>query len=166
MQSVYAMLQSKSDVLDKEEKFLYNSVDKMLDLYVLILRMFVEVKNLENDIAYATADIANAKKQLAEGGDSSQLNKVIEEAEKVTHDAEAKLTELSQAGNYFTLIEEGHLTPAEFDGAMADLVNFLEYVGEPIKRDRESLGIWVLLFIVFFGFVAYLLKKEYWKDIH
>ncbi|UMB61560.1 transcription antitermination factor NusB [Lutibacter sp. A80] len=49
MQSVYAMLQSKSDVLDKEEKFLYNSIDKMLDLYVLILRLFVEVKNLEKN---------------------------------------------------------------------------------------------------------------------
>lgn len=47
MQSVYAFLQSKSDVLDKEEKFLYNSIDKMFDLYVLLLRLLVEVRNLE-----------------------------------------------------------------------------------------------------------------------
>ena len=49
MQSIYAMLQSKSDTLDKEEKFLYHSIDKMFDLYVLILRLFVEVKNLEKN---------------------------------------------------------------------------------------------------------------------
>ena len=47
MQSVYALLQSKSDNLDKEEKFLYESIDKMYDLYVLMLRLLVEVKNLE-----------------------------------------------------------------------------------------------------------------------
>lgn len=47
MQSVYALLQSKSDNLDKEEKFLYASIDKMYDLYALILRLFVEVRNLE-----------------------------------------------------------------------------------------------------------------------
>ncbi len=47
MQSVYAFLQSKSDGLDKEENFLYNSIDKMFDLYVLLLRLLVEVKNLE-----------------------------------------------------------------------------------------------------------------------
>ena len=44
MQSVYAFLQSKSDILDKEERFLYSSIDKMYDLYVLILQLFVEVK--------------------------------------------------------------------------------------------------------------------------
>jgi N utilization substance protein B len=49
MQSVYAMLQSKSDILDKEEKFLYASIDKMFDLYVLVLRLFVEVKNMEKN---------------------------------------------------------------------------------------------------------------------
>ncbi len=47
MQSVYAMLQSKSDNLDREEKFLYNSIDRMKDLYVLILQIFIEVKNME-----------------------------------------------------------------------------------------------------------------------
>lgn len=47
MQSVYALLQSKSDNLDKEEKFLYQSIDKMYDLYALMLRLFVEVRDLE-----------------------------------------------------------------------------------------------------------------------
>jgi len=47
MQSVYAFLQSKNDDLDKEEKFLYNSIDKIFDLYALVLYLLVEVRNLE-----------------------------------------------------------------------------------------------------------------------
>lgn len=124
------------------------------------------VKGLENDMLYAQADIATAVKELDEGGDKSSLNKKISEAEQIIHDAEEKLTELSAQGEYFTIVQPGYLTPEEFDVAMADLVNFLDYVGEPIKRERMRLGLWVLLFISFFGAVAYMLKKEYWKDIH
>jgi len=47
MQSVYALLQSKSDNLKKEEDFLYTSIEKMYDLYALMLRLLVEVKNME-----------------------------------------------------------------------------------------------------------------------
>lgn len=47
MQSVYALLQSKSDNLAKEEKFLYHSIDSMYDLYALLLRLLVEVRNFE-----------------------------------------------------------------------------------------------------------------------
>jgi N utilization substance protein B len=47
MQSAYALLQSKSDDLVREEKFLYYSIDKMYDLYALLLRLLVEVRNLE-----------------------------------------------------------------------------------------------------------------------
>jgi len=49
MQSVYALLQSKSDNLDKEEKFLYNSIDKLFDLYVVVLRLLVEIRNFEKN---------------------------------------------------------------------------------------------------------------------
>jgi ubiquinol-cytochrome c reductase cytochrome c1 subunit len=46
------------------------------------------------------------------------------------------------------------------------LVNFLAYVGEPIKQERQRFGKYVLFFLFLFFIVAYLLKKEYWKDIH
>jgi len=62
--------------------------------------------------------------------------------------------------------EAGSQTPAEFDRTVRDLVNFLAYMGEPIKLERQSLGIKVMLFLFVFFIVAYLLKKEYWKDIH
>lgn len=64
------------------------------------------------------------------------------------------------------LVEPGLLSPAEFDRATRDLVNFLDYMGEPAKYERRSLGVKVLLFLFVFLIVAYLLKKDYWKDIH
>jgi len=64
------------------------------------------------------------------------------------------------------LEKAGSQTPAEFDRTVRDLVNFLTYMGEPIKQQRQSLGIKVMLFLLVFFIVAYLLKKEYWKDVH
>lgn len=57
------------------------------------------------------------------------------------------------------------MTPKEYDAYVADLVNFLAYVGEPIKLKRERMGVWVLLFLMIFFVFAFLLKREYWKDI-
>jgi ubiquinol-cytochrome c reductase cytochrome c1 subunit len=64
------------------------------------------------------------------------------------------------------LVEQGSQTPAEFDRTIRDLVNFLDYMGEPIKQERKALGIKVLLFLFVLLIITYLLKKEYWKDIH
>ncbi len=61
---------------------------------------------------------------------------------------------------------KGKLSAEAFDGAMRDLTAFLSYVGEPIQLERKRIGKWVLLFIGIFFVLAYLLKKEYWKDIH
>jgi ubiquinol-cytochrome c reductase cytochrome c1 subunit len=64
------------------------------------------------------------------------------------------------------LVEAGTQSVEEFDRTVRDLVNFLAYMGEPVKLERQSLGIKVLLFLLVFFIVAYLLKKEYWKDVH
>ena len=45
-------------------------------------------------------------------------------------------------------------------------MNFLDYAAEPIKATRESMCIFVMLFLLVFFIFAYLLKKEYWKDVH
>lgn len=60
----------------------------------------------------------------------------------------------------------GTLSEDEFDLMINDLVNFLEYVGEPAQLERERMGKYVLAFLLLFFVVGYLLKKEYWKDIH
>jgi len=64
------------------------------------------------------------------------------------------------------LVEPGLMTPKEFDRAIRDLVNFLDYMGEPAKHDRRALGVKVLMFLFLFLVLAYLLKREYWKDVH
>jgi ubiquinol-cytochrome c reductase cytochrome c1 subunit len=64
------------------------------------------------------------------------------------------------------LVEPGMLTPKEFDRAVRDLVNFLDYMGEPAKHERRALGTKVILFLLMFLVLAYLLKREFWKDIH
>jgi len=61
---------------------------------------------------------------------------------------------------------QGQLSEAQYDQTVADLVNFLDYVGEPIKQERLQLGFWVLAFLVVFFGLSYALKKEYWRDVH
>ena len=63
-------------------------------------------------------------------------------------------------------VKEGALSEAEFNGLVKDLVSFLVYVGEPAKLVRGSLGVKVILFLMVFTFLAYLMKREYWKDLH
>jgi ubiquinol-cytochrome c reductase cytochrome c1 subunit len=62
--------------------------------------------------------------------------------------------------------ESGTMSSDEYDEAVLNLVNFLVYAGEPNKLERQSLGGWVLAFLFVLFFVSYLLKKEYWRDIH
>lgn len=57
------------------------------------------------------------------------------------------------------------LTVEEYNLAIADIVNFLFYVGEPIRETRKHMGIWVLLFLGILFIFAVLLKREYWKDV-
>ncbi len=66
----------------------------------------------------------------------------------------------------FKLVEQGKLDPQEYDAVILDLVTFLAYLGEPSKLQRQALGKWVLLFLAVFLVIIYLLKKEYWKDVH
>jgi len=45
-------------------------------------------------------------------------------------------------------------------------VNFLDYVSEPTQIERRQLGVWVVLFLLVFSWLAWLVKREYWKDVH
>jgi ubiquinol-cytochrome c reductase cytochrome c1 subunit len=60
----------------------------------------------------------------------------------------------------------GSLSAKEYDGFVRDTVNFLDYAGEPIKAKRRSMGVFVTLFLLVGFVLTYLLKKEYWKDVH
>ncbi len=71
-----------------------------------------------------------------------------------------------QVFDKFEQVTPGTMSAEQFDVAMRDLTAFLSYVGEPIQMERRAMGKWVLLFIAVFFVLAYLLKKEYWKDVH
>ncbi len=62
--------------------------------------------------------------------------------------------------------EKGKLTTKEYDGFVYDLVNFLVYMGEPMQVERQSIGLWALLFLALFFVPAYMLNREFWKEIH
>ena len=64
------------------------------------------------------------------------------------------------------LVVAGSLTVEKYNQTISDLVNFLDYVGEPHKEQRKKIGLWVVVFLSVFLVFSYLLKREYWKDIH
>ncbi len=61
---------------------------------------------------------------------------------------------------------EGELSNYDYNTMVADLVNFLAYIGEPSKIQRLALGKWVLLYLFILFLVVYPMKKSFWKDIH
>jgi ubiquinol-cytochrome c reductase cytochrome c1 subunit len=82
-----------------------------------------------------------------------------------TKDADGKV-HTEQVFDHFEIIAPGRLTPVEYQAFVRDTVNFLSYVGEPSQAARHHLGVWVVLFLLLFTWLAWLLKKEYWKDVH
>ncbi len=62
-------------------------------------------------------------------------------------------------------VTEGTMTPDEYDQFVRDIVNFLDYTGEPMQLQRQALGFWVIGFLIILLLFSYLLKNEIWKDI-
>jgi len=60
----------------------------------------------------------------------------------------------------------GTMSKDEYDKAVADLVSFLTWMGEPMAETRKSIGAIVIAFLSVLFVLSYLLKKNYWKDIH
>jgi ubiquinol-cytochrome c reductase cytochrome c1 subunit len=73
------------------------------------------------------------------------------------HDPEVEKLEIRTPGNQ---------DAEQFDRSVRDLTAFLQYAGEPAALKREAMGVWVLLYLAFFTLIAYLLKHEFWKDVH
>jgi ubiquinol-cytochrome c reductase cytochrome c1 subunit len=60
----------------------------------------------------------------------------------------------------------GSMNAAEYDGAVRDLVTFLAYVAEPSRVDSEAIGEKVIMFLLVLLLFVFLLKKEFWRDVH
>jgi len=71
-----------------------------------------------------------------------------------------------QVFDHFESLAPGRLSDSEYDGFVRDTVNFLDYVSEPAQAERRALGVWVVLFLLVFTWLAWLVKREYWKDVH
>jgi ubiquinol-cytochrome c reductase cytochrome c1 subunit len=80
-------------------------------------------------------------------------------------DADGKVA-TEQVFDHFEQVAPGRMNAEEYDAFVRDTVSFLSYVGEPAQIQRQGLGIWVVLFLLVFTWLAWLLKKEYWKDVH
>jgi ubiquinol-cytochrome c reductase cytochrome c1 subunit len=65
----------------------------------------------------------------------------------------------------FEMLSAGEMDAEEYDEFVRDTTNFLAFVAEPIRQDRRKLGVWVIMFLIFFFILATQLKKQIWKDV-
>lgn len=72
---------------------------------------------------------------------------------------------LNHETHQLELVKPGKLSPSEYNAYVGDLTNYMAFMAEPGKQQRQQLGWWVLLFLGVILVLARKLKKEYWKDI-
>jgi len=104
-----------------------------------------------NNTVFPNASMPNALWELQ--GIQAPIMKAAGEG----HDAAVERLELRTPGRQ---------NAEEFDRTARDISAFLQYAGEPAALKRESMGVWVLLYLGLFTLLAYLLKHEFWKDVH
>jgi ubiquinol-cytochrome c reductase cytochrome b subunit len=85
---------------------------------------------------------------------------------KIIRNSVGEPSEVDPCGALEVKSIKGSMTPEQYRGAMYDLVNFLEYVGEPIAAKRQAMGIPVMIFLLIFFVCVWLLNREYWRGIH
>jgi ubiquinol-cytochrome c reductase cytochrome c1 subunit len=65
----------------------------------------------------------------------------------------------------FEALSAGTMDAEDYDEFVRDTTNFLVYIAEPVRQDRRKLGVWVIMFLIFFFILAAQLKKQIWKDV-
>lgn len=92
---------------------------------------------------------------------------VTDESGKEQRDPLSGETVKDEQCDVLTIVEgTGSQSEEEFDTTVRNLVNFLAYSADPIKLERQRIGAYVLLYLAFLFIFAYLLKREYWRDVH
>lgn len=71
----------------------------------------------------------------------------------------------SQVFKGWEQIKPGTMSPAQYDEAVADLVGYLQWMGEPVQNTRVRIGVWVLIFLGVLTFLTWRLNAAYWKDV-
>jgi len=72
---------------------------------------------------------------------------------------------ITQVFRGFELSTPGTLSKADYDNTVADLVAYLQWMGEPAQNQRVRLGVWVLLFLAVFAVIAWRMNAAFWKDV-
>ena len=62
-------------------------------------------------------------------------------------------------------VKPGLMTPQQYDDAVADLVSYMQWMAEPAQNIRVRIGVWVLMFLAVFTFIAWRLNAAFWKDV-
>jgi len=62
-------------------------------------------------------------------------------------------------------VSPGKLSPTDYDEAVGDLVNYMQWMSEPVQSLRVQVGVWVMIFLLIFMFIAWRLNAAFWKDI-
>lgn len=65
----------------------------------------------------------------------------------------------------YDVVSAGALSAEDYDQFVRDTVNFLAFISEPVQLQRQKIGVWVMAFLIFFGLLAWMLKKEIWKEV-
>ncbi len=71
-----------------------------------------------------------------------------------------------QLVDHLEQVRAGSMNEEQYARAAGDLVNFLYYIGEPARMERRFFGPWVMLYLLLLILVTWLLKRDYWKDVH
>ncbi|MDE2366169.1 MAG: cytochrome c1 [Betaproteobacteria bacterium] len=106
-----------------------------------------------NNLVFDKAAMPHVLYQLQ--GEQALVTKTVDDG----HGGKHEVSELK-------LDKPGTLSKNEYDAYVADLVNYLVYLGEPAATKRVHIGMLVMLFLFGMLALAYVLKQEYWKDIH
>ena len=88
------------------------------------------------------------------------------QGEQVLKEAQVQGEGYMKTVHQLAIDKPGQLTPNAYDELVADLVNYMAYMAEPARKDRETLGLYALIVISILVALSYALKKAYWKDVH
>jgi ubiquinol-cytochrome c reductase cytochrome c1 subunit len=113
-----------------------------------------------NNTVYPNASMPNVLAEL------QGIQVAVHDTSGETQEGEAHGAAEAAHAPTLELAQAGVMTPAQFDSALRDLTSFLQYAGEPAILKRKAVGVWVLLYLTLFTFLAWLVKREYWKDVH
>lgn len=137
-------------------------------LYTYMRSFYLDPKKPSgvNNVVFKDVGMPHVTGRL-QGWQEAVFKKECKEEEIEDKDGNKSTTKVCKdVFQHFNKVTEGTMSTEEYDDTVRDLVNFLDYMGEPIKLTRQRLGVKVMIFMLLLTGLAFLLKREYWKDVH